>query len=223
LRLNTEYLEQRPNDQAAQLKQIDLLSSLSLDAELATAIAEYYERDGYDLLVLQGSMFRLSLVQDSDYARAFVKTALERVGDSAFVKYQAHRALLWAGDIDGASRLARLVQTSDLPEQSRQMAALRQACAENRLADAKRIYDRLQSSNPDDTSIMWLSHSLMGQQEKAFNTLIRLDDPDNLAPLGNFLTYAHFDPRLYPNLMALLEAQGVTPRKPLEIPYRCKT
>jgi len=53
--------------------------------------------------------------------------------------------------------------------------------------------------------------------------LIRLDNPDDLAPLGNFLTYAHFDPRLYPNLMALLEAQGVTPRKPLEIPYRCKT
>ncbi len=223
LRLNTEYLEQRPNDQAAQLKQIDLLSSLSLDAELATAIAEYYERDGYDLLVLQGSMFRLALVEDADYARAFVKTALERVGDSAFVKYQAHRALLWAGDIDGASRLARLVQTSDLPEQSRQMAALRQACAENRLADAKRIYDGLQASSPDDSSIMWLSHSLMGQQEKAFNTLIPLDDPDNLAPLGNFLTYAHFDPRLYPNLMALLEAQGIQPRKPLEIPYRCKT
>ena len=223
LRLNTEYLEQRPNDQAAQLKQIDLFSSLSMDAELATAIAEYYERDGYDLLVLQGSMFRLALVGDADYARAFVKTALERVGDSAVVKYQAHRALLWAGDIDGASRLARLVQTSDLPEQSRQMAALRQACAENRLADAKQIYDRLQSSNPDDASMMWLSHSLMGQQEKAFSTLIPLDDPDNLAPLGNFLTYAHFDPRLYPNLMALLEAQGIQPRKPLEIPYRCKT
>jgi hypothetical protein len=34
--------------------------------------------------------------------------------------------------------------------------------------------------------------------------------------------YAYFDPRPFPNLMALLESQDVEPREPREIPYRCK-
>jgi TolB-like protein/tetratricopeptide (TPR) repeat protein len=224
LRLNTEYLEQRPNDQEAQRMQLQLLASQSLDDRLAEAIAEYQKRDGYDLLVLQASMTYLSLGNDDpEYSRAFVKTALERFGDSAFVRYQAHRALLRVGDIDGASRLLSIIQTSDLPEVTRLMATLRQTCAENRLADAARIYDRLQSDYPDDTSIIWISHSIMGQHEKAFETLASLDDRDDLASLSDFQTYPYFDASLYPNLMALLESQGITPRKPHDIPYRCKT
>jgi hypothetical protein len=38
-----------------------------------------------------------------------------------------------------------------------------------------------------------------------------------------FLSYAFFDARPSPNLMALLNAQGITPRQRLDIPYRCKT
>lgn len=224
LRLNTEYLEQRPNDQEAQRMQLQLLAGQSLDDRLAAAIAEYHERDGYDLLVLQASMTHMSMASDDpDYARAFVKTALERFGDSAFVRYQAHRALLRSGDIDGASRLLPTIQTSDLPDVTRQVATLRQTCAEHRVSDATRIYNRLQTDFPDDTSILWIAHNIMGQQEKAYETLVGLDDPDDLTSLGSFLTYPYFDASLYPNLMALLESQGITPREPHDIPYRCKT
>jgi len=62
----------------------------------------------------------------------------------------------------------------------------------------------------------------MGQQEKALNTLLELDDPEDLSRLGDFLSYAYFDARLFPNLMALLESQGIDPREPADIPYRCK-
>jgi len=220
LRLNTKYLEQRPNDQNAQNRQLTLLAAQSMDVELAAAITEYQERDGYDLIVAQASMTYLLIVNDPEAIRAFVKTAMERVGDSAFVMYQAHRALLWAADIDGASRLARIIQSSDLPESSRLMVRLRQACAENRTADAMRIYETIIAKHPS-TSTDWISHSIMGDQEKAFDTLVDLDDPDDLSQLGDFLNYAYFDARLFPNLLALLEAHGIEPREPREIPYRC--
>lgn len=222
LRLNTEYLEQRPNDQDAQNRQLNLLSSMSLDSELAAAIKEYQERDGYDIVVAQASMTYLLIGNDREAIRAFVKTALERVGDSPFVMYQAHRALLWAGDIDGASGIASMLQSSDLPEVSRRTVALRQACAEDRLSDATRIYDRLQTNSPDQISTIWISNLIMGQQEKAFDTLIGLDDTGDLTSLGDFLSYAYFDARPFPKLTALLKEQGIEPREPREIPYRCK-
>lgn len=221
LRLNTEYLEQRPNDQNAQDSQLTLLASQSMDVELAAAITEYQERDGYDVIVVQASMTHLLIVNDPETIRTFVKTAMERVGDSAFVMYQAHRALLWAGDIDGASGLARLIQSSDLPKVSRLAVTLRQACAENRTSDAMRVYETIIAKH-SSTSTDWISHNIMGQHEKAFDTLVDLDDPDDLSQLGDFLNYAYFDARLFPNLLELLEAQGIEPREPREIPYRCK-
>ena len=222
LRLNTEYLEVRPNDQNAQNRQLTLLASMSLDEELAAAIKEYQDRDGYDAVVTQASMTYLLIGDDKEAIRAFVKTAMERSGDSAFVMYQAHRALLWAGDIDGASGLATQLQSSDLPEVSRWTVALRQACAEGRVSDATRIYDRLQNDDSAGVSTDWISNRIMDKPEKALDTLLGLDDPGNLKALGDFLSYAYFDARQFPNLMALLNAQGIEPRKPREIPYRCK-
>ncbi len=159
---------------------------------------------------------------DKPFFRAIAKTSLERVGDSAFVVYQAHRSLLWIGDIDGASQLLRILRASDLPEESRQLVALRQACAERRHTDAARIYDRLNSDFPDDLSIMWISRRIMSQDEKAFETLIQLDDKEDLGSMRDYLAYAYFDARQFPNLLAHLESQGIEPREPREIPYRCK-
>ena len=222
LRLNTEYLEQRPHDQFAQNRQLTLLASQSRDDDLFSAIQAYQEGDGYDIVVVQASMTYLLISNDSEAIRAFVKTALERVGDSIFGVYQAHRALLWAGDIDGASRLARVIQTSDLPESNRRSVQMRQACAENRLADAKRIHELIKRDDADQVSAMWISNRIMGNDQDAYESLKALDDDENLRGIGDFLTYAYFDPRPFPNLMALLESQGIEPREPRDIPYRCK-
>jgi TolB-like protein len=223
LRLNTEYLALRPNDQSAQETHLGLLATLSMDDQLASAIKDYQERDGYDALVSQASMTYLLVGTDPQSIRAFVGIALERVGDSAFVMYQAHRALLWAGDVDGASRIAPILGSSDLPEESRALITLRQACAEDRLSDAMRIYDRIQMNYPDQRSNIWLSHRIMGNDDDAFETLADLDKREDLSSIGDFLSYAYFDARPFPNLMALLESQGIEPREPREIPYRCKT
>ncbi len=222
LRLNTEYLDHRPNDPRAQQRQLNFFADMSMDDELKAAIADYQERNGYDVALASDSMTFSLISDDREFIRKIANGALERVGDSPFTMYQAHRALLWAGDIDGASRLVPILQSSELPEDARRMVTLRQACAENRKPDAMRIYDGIRESYPDERSMIWIGQSIMGNQDAAIDTLIDLDESGELGFLSDFLSYAYFDARPFPNLMKLLQAQGVTPREPLQIPYRCK-
>ena len=112
--------------------------------------------------------------------------------------------------------------SSDLSEEYVQMVALRQACAESRVSDATRIFERFKRDYPDEHSTLWLSHIIMNQPERAHDILLELDDADDLFSLADFLSYAQFDARHFPNLMALLDSQGITPREPLAVPYRCK-
>ncbi|MDH3614235.1 MAG: hypothetical protein OES10_13240 [Gammaproteobacteria bacterium] len=97
-----------------------------------------------------------------------------------------------------------------------------QACAENRLSDAQRIYKFVQSEFPDGRSNLWVAHSIMSQKEQAIETLLDLDESEDIGSLSVFLVYAYFDARPFPNLMALLKSQGVVPRQPRDIPCRCK-
>ncbi len=222
LRANTEYLEQRPNDQDVQNQQLILLAYLQKDEEHLAAIAEFHERDGYDVTVSNNSMTLSLISDDNEFIRKVATVSLDRIGDSAFVVYQAHRSFLWTGDVDGASQLVSILQSSDLPETTRQLVTLRQACAENRLSDAAQTYDRLIADYPDETSIIWISHRIMNQREKAIETLMEFDESKDLRSLSSFLFYAYFDARSFPNLMAMLESQGVEPREPRDIPYQCK-
>jgi len=222
LRLNTDYLQQRPNDPDAQSIQLDLFADLGMEEELRAAIAKYQERDGYDVVLSTNGMTYSLISDDKEFIRAFARTAIERLGDSMFVNYQAHRSLLWVGDIDGASQLFAILRASDLPDESRLLVALRQACAENRLTDAARIYDRLITGFPENVSTTWISHRIMGQDELAIEVLFQLDESGDVSSMRDYLAYAYFDPRPFPNLMAMLETQGAHIREPREMPYRCK-
>jgi TolB-like protein len=222
LRLNTEYLAQRPNDRSAQNLQVELLADLQMDDRLLATIKEYNQRDGYDIFIAMTSMTSSLISDDKPFIRALANDALERFGDSVYAVYQAHRSLLWAGDIDGAARLLPDLQSSDLADDSLQLIGLRQACAENRVSDATRIYDYVRATYPDEMVIVWISHRLMNQDASAVELLRPLDETEDLDTLRDYMTYAYFDARPFPNLMAFLESQGVTPREPREIPYKCK-
>ena len=87
---------------------------------------------------------------------------------------------------------------------------------------AARLYDRLLVDSVDNASITWISHRIMSQDDVALETLMELDEQGDVESLGDFMVYAYFDARPFPNLMAQLETQGVEPREPREIPYRCK-
>jgi TolB-like protein/tetratricopeptide (TPR) repeat protein len=222
LRLTNEYLENRPHDQTAHYQQLDLLPFLGTDDEVIKAVRRYYDLDGHDSIVTNTSITRLTFAGDMEYLREYASRAAAQFPDEVFVHYQAHRGLLWAGDIDGAAQLLPFILSSDLPESSRYMVQLRQACADNRINDAQRLYERGQRQFSDEPSMMWLSHVIMNQQEAAIESLRELDDPDDLAGLAGFLTYGTFDPRPYPNLMALMESQRIEPGEVQVPPYQCR-
>ncbi|MEL6368691.1 MAG: hypothetical protein AAFQ16_12110, partial [Pseudomonadota bacterium] len=220
LRLNTQFLEQRPNNKRAQQTQLNLLADLSEDAALLDAIKAFQEVDGYDALINNISLTYLMTASDNEYVRNFARTALER-SDGSFVQYQAHRILLWVGDIDGASRLLNLISSASLPEDARFMAALRQACAEGNIPDAVRYQKQVVQTDPDNLSMQYISNMVLGREAAAYEVLAPLDNEAQLYELTDYLSYAYFDARRFPNLLAFLQSQGVDPREPKPIPYQC--
>ncbi|MDH4109498.1 MAG: hypothetical protein OEW35_14395 [Gammaproteobacteria bacterium] len=222
LRLNTGYLEQRPNDQDAQGRQLELLADLGMIDELRAAIEEFEQRDGYHIGVTNNSVTMSVLTGDRDFVRRYAHDALRRIPDRPFIQYQAHRSLLWAGDIDNASALLPAVQASDLPQQTRTLALLRQACAEGKLKEAERIYKVMMAEYSDDLSMSWISKKVFGRDEEAQQLLEPYDERMELGVLMDFASYHYFDPTPFPNLVQFLKSQGVEPRKPLEMTYRCK-
>ena len=70
--------------------------------------------------------------------------------------------------------------------------------------------------------IVWMANLIMDQIDKAVEALMPFDDDGKIGSLSDYLSYAFFDARPFPNLMAFVETQGIELREPLEIPYRCK-
>ncbi|HSD68980.1 MAG TPA: hypothetical protein VLB07_05470 [Woeseiaceae bacterium] len=223
LRLNTEYLGQRPNDQDAQNRQLELLADLGKIDELRAAIEEYEGRDGYDILVTNNSITFSMLTGDSEFIRRYALDALRRIPDRPFIQYQAHRSLLSAGDIDNAISLLPAIDASDLPQETRSLALLRQACAESKFGEAERLYNFMMATYADDLSINWISKKIVGRDEEAQLLLEPYDEGGELDILVDFVSYHYFDPTPFPNLVQYLKSQGVEPREPLEMNYRCRT
>ena len=70
--------------------------------------------------------------------------------------------------------------------------------------------------------MMWIGNQVLGRDEAAYAVLKPLDEQNDLAPLVDFVSYHYFDPRPYPNLMNYIRTQGVEPRQPLDMAYRCR-
>ena len=222
LRLITEYLAQRPNDFDAHTSHVILLSELGRYDELFPVVNAVYDHRGYDAYFTAIVQFNLLFSGDNDELRNFTKNALQRFGDNANILYQAQRASLWLGDIDAASKILPLVEDGDLPESARLLASLRQACAENRITDAKILFDRGNEKYAHETSTVWIMQKIMGYDELARDYLMAFDERNELSTMVSFLSYGMFDPYQYPNLMAKLGDQMDDRGETRILPYRCK-
>jgi hypothetical protein len=110
-----------------------------------------------------------------------------------------------------------------MPADTRDIILLRQACAEGKIAEARRAFEKFNSMHGDDLSMRWISHKIMGLDDEAHAMLAPLDEAKEFESLFDFVSYHYFDVSQYPNLVELLKSQGIEPREPLEMPYRCKT
>jgi hypothetical protein len=136
---------------------------------------------------------------------------------NTLVMYQAHRLLLWGGDVDTASGIASLLQTSDLSEDARLNVLLRQYCAESKLDEARGVYEKLVELYPT----RWITHGIYGDLDVGAEIFREADESGDFETIGDYLGYAYFDATVYPNFMKAMEGQGLENRELLLPPYRC--
>jgi TolB-like protein len=222
LRLVTSYLEERPNEFGAFVAQLNLMRELGLRAEILELTRGIIERDELTVDSANQLLQALRNPEQRDLMRDLAIESLERFGDDDFsLVYQAHRMLLWAGDIDGASRVLPRIKKSDLPIDNHYLAELRQLCAEQRTADATALFDKALTEYPDDIGLEWIGLKILGENDAAEKLFLTYDETEDFETLGSYLAYVHFDPKPFPNLMKAMAGQGMEDRAVIDLPYRC--
>ncbi len=141
---------------------------------------------------------------------------------NVMMKYQGHRAMIWAGRIDEARQLMGAIVNSELPAQNRMLAELRQACGEGDIARAREVRTRMEATKPDLID-KWQTEHIMGNPAKAAEVLQILDREGRLQTLLQFMINPTFDSAQYPNLRAAMARDGIVRWKVWPMPGACKT
>ena len=221
LRLRQEHFDARPTTDFGIGGLFHAYRELGLHREVSDLIKKIYAETEFTERFAYHGVQSIRTVDDAEFMREFAQAAVEKYGENALLLYQAHRQLLWAGDIDGASGLLPRIKNVDLAEENHNLVLLRQACAEKRIGDAKKIHARIQEKNPDDFGILWLAYKIVGDDESATQMFFEYDERKDFDWISDYLSYGHFDPRPYPNFMETVAGQGFEDREVLELPYRC--
>ena len=224
MRLLRRVLEARPNYAQGWMSLMQLAVNLS-DFEAASAAADslmalYAEQP--DPEVANGILITLHRIDRAQDGAEFARQALRDFPGNIGVIYQAHRALLWAGDIEAAAGL--LPSLVDDTADSYVVARTRQACAEGRKSDAERITAEFVGSkdNPEGDTSAWHLYMLLGRVADANDLIRRTSSPDVLSSRASWLFYRQFDPAPFPELVALLEREKIKRPPALAIPFACE-
>ncbi|TGY90086.1 hypothetical protein E5163_02865 [Marinicauda algicola] len=215
------YLERIPNDIQARFDLVELYQYLGAPAEAQVHLEQMEARaqpTGEHLnLLIQGYQWSSETPRAAELARR----ALTDGSRNAGLLYQAHRSLLWAGDIEGAGQVfERYIRLPDVQDDwTRFIPEMRQACAEGDRARAERAAAELAAIG--ETSGLWHAYSLLRRDDEIFALLQDLDRTAPPFPLIGFLIYPHFDPEPYPGLQALIERERIDPPRGEPIPFAC--
>jgi TolB-like protein len=219
IRLYTEYLQERPNDELV-LFAYSNAASLASDVDLQRKILETWRERGAAeanaAFVYMNSAYELV---DPSEAADFGLQALQRWPDHNALMYQTHRTLMWAGRIlegkELADRYSRLSPDNDT------MVRARQACAEGRRADVEAIYESLDSNDNYYRSGRWLISKLLGEEQQAVEALRPYAESGVPYMLASYLHYDSFDPGPFPAVMAVLDREGIQRAPVVDIPFKC--
>lgn len=221
LTLTEEYSGLRPNDEDAFRDSLTLRRTLGLYDDVHESIKRRYNSGELTVRSTGQSLQSLRDKNDDEFMRAFAHDSIARFPDNVFILYQAHRQLLWVGDIDGASQILPKVLNSDLPESNRYLAELRQTCAEKRISDAELLHKSGLDRFPEDLVSVWLGYAIMGDDDAATRVFDTYDANEDYEILMDYLPYPNFDPTQYPNFMQRVAGQGLESRLVQKLPYRC--
>jgi hypothetical protein len=221
LRLISDFLEQRPNAERGHGMRMTLLGQLGRRDEIADIIQSEYASKEFTRDYANQWLQALRGSSDPTLMRTIANDAIVKFHDDVTILYQAHRILLYAADIDGASKILPDILDSNLPRDNLYLTELRQTCAEQRNADAARLHARALIQYPDDLSFKWLSYKILGDDEKADELFVEYDESGDFDTIFSYIGYPHFDVSLYPNFMHAMAGRGLEQREIVELPYRC--
>lgn len=221
LRIRREYFDARPTSDFGIGGLFSAYRELGQNREVTKIVKRVYAEFEFTERFAYQALQSVRTVEDAEFMREIAQVALEKYGENTSLVYQAHRQLLWAGDIDGASNLTPRIENSGLPETSRDLVALRQACADRKADDAKKIHARILEKYSDDLSIMWLAYKIIGEDDAAAQIFVEYDERGDFDTISDYLPYAHFDPSPYPNFMQAVAGQGFEDREVHALPFRC--
>jgi len=217
-RLFEDYLAIRPNDDDARLALLNLLLWTGEPAAAMPIIRHWRDRlqtDVRSAILYVSDAWR---VGDPDAADVALE-AIRRWPNADQLFYQTHRALLWADRAREAAEVARRYEL--LEPRGHPLVRARQACAEGRREAAEQEFAALDPENNNILFRRWLMLNMLGRTAEEVEFLRSLADSGIPFQLSNFLAYPQFDPRPYPELMAILEREGVKRPPPVEPPFQC--
>jgi len=223
------YLESRPNDADAWIALADIQMEMG---DRAGSLRALEAAEQLDSRIARAGELANRYYEAGDLANAarVAQQILAAATSDRNALYQAHRSLLWAGEVSKAAEATRLFHQSafvesdtSVNERARaQLLDIRQACAEGREADAQQIFASFPSIDAlGGIQLHWHVLKTLGRNQEAEDLLRVYDSPDAVLELFSFYTYPDFDPRPFPSLMAVLEREGAVLKPLIPIPYAC--
>jgi len=217
--LYERYLEMRPNDDEARGNLVVVLLMMSDQVAAQERLATWREgrlADVNNAISLTEYTWRAGYAKED---AAAILEATRRWPNSDQLAYQAHRTLLWIGRTAEADELRTRYEM--LVPGGHAVMRARHACASGDRAAAQVILENLDPRNSTQLIERWLVLGYLGSVV-AEDTLLRpLAQSGVPYQLATFLIYPQFDPRPYPELMAVLEREGVKRPPPVEPPFKC--
>jgi TolB-like protein len=214
------YLETYPHDTEGQTNLMLAFAQMT-DFEGAAEYVDRFVEDSHDDALQINALLNVVLFAGQvDAAVGLARESVRRFPQHAFIAYQAHRVLLWAGHTEEAAALVDPLRRSEFPEENILLVLLRQACAEGDQGGADEFFQRLGQYIETQPSTEYIGLMLLGRADEAHQRLVELD-LDNWA-LVSFLNYPYFNHTYFPEMAAILERQAID-RQFIDVPpYACK-
>jgi TolB-like protein len=214
------YLDTYPHDAEGQAQLMQAFAQ-AMDFEGAAEYVDRFVEDSHDdPIQINALLNNMLFAGHVDAAVGLARESVRRFPQHAFLAYQAHRVLLWAGHVDEAAVLLERLRRSEYPEENILLVLIRQACAEGDQGAAEEAFQRLGQYIETQPSTEYIGLMLLGRADEAHHRLVELE-LDNWA-LASFLIYPYFDHSYFPEMAAILEQQGIDRRFIDVPPYACK-
>ena len=217
--LYESYLDMRPNDEEARGNLVNVLLMMSDSSAARERIATWREgvfTDVNNAISLTESAWRGGFASED---AAAILDATRRWPNSDQLAYQAHRTMLWIGRNAEAEDLRSRYEM--LVPGGHPVMRARHACLNGDRATAEQILKNLDPNGSTRLIESWLVLNYLGlvaEEEALLQPLVQSGVPYQM---GTLLIYPQFDPRPYPELMAVLEREGVKRPPPVEPPFKC--